>query len=83
MGIYINPPEDAKKGRPIRTGSFTEMHLQLRSGEVIVGLYDRLIFKLAPLISSANDLAEFEDQYKRGELVSHAFYAVSKDLIKK
>ena len=78
MGIYLNPPEDAKKGRPIRAGSFAEMNLQLRSGEVLVGLYDRLMFKLAPYIPDAKELEEFESQYRRGEMISHDFFAVKR-----
>jgi hypothetical protein len=78
MGIYLNPPEEARKGRPIRSGSFAEMACNLMPGEVLVGLYDRLLFKLAPYIPDAIELDEFERQYREGHLVSHEFYAVNK-----
>ena len=78
MGIYLNPPEMVKNGRRINFGSFAQMESKLLPGEVLVGLYDRLIFKLAPYIPDARELEEFESQYRRGDLVTHDFFAVEK-----
>lgn len=78
MGIYLEPPEAARNGRRIATGSFVSMNAQLMSGEVLVGLHDRLLYKLAPYIPDAAELEEFEKQYRSGNLVSHEFYAVPK-----
>lgn len=79
MGIYYNPVSDVPKiGRVISGTTFDELSSQLNSGEVLVGVYDRLIFKLAPYIPDAKELEEFESQYRRGDLISHAFYAVPK-----
>ena len=79
MGVYLNPPEKARDGRKIPTGSFSDMSCRLVPGEVLVGLYDRLIFKLAPCIPDARELEEFERQYREGHLVSHDFFAVPKE----
>ena len=79
MGKYLNPPTRAVEGRRIPTGSFSDMSRHLLPGEVLVGLYDRLVFKLAPCIPDARELEEFERQYREGHLVSHDFFAVPKE----
>lgn len=76
MGDYVNPPTKVQSGRPISPGNFQQMAAQLRPGEVLVGLYDRLIFKLAPIIPDASELEAFESQYRAGHLVSRAFFAM-------
>ena len=77
MGRYFNPVQDLPTvGRRLMTGDFQAMATQLRTGEKILGLYDRGVFKLAPVIDDAKELEEFESQYCRGMLLSHAHYAV-------
>lgn len=80
MGTYFNPPEKVREvGRPLGSNpNFRDLNVHLLPGEVLVGLYDRLIFKLAPYIPDAKELEEFESQYRAGMLVSHEFFAVPK-----
>jgi hypothetical protein len=80
MGDYLNPPMKAREiGRSLGfNADFNSLSRRLLPGEVLVGLYDRLIFKLAPMIPDAKELEEFESQYRSGHLVSHEFFAVPK-----
>jgi hypothetical protein len=43
---------------------------------VLVGLFDRLIFKQAPIITNEEDFNDFMKQYFTGMIISFAFYAV-------
>lgn len=76
MGEYINPPTMVKNGRIILEGTFEHMKMMLRPGEILVGLYDNLSFKLAPVIYNKEELEEFERQYREGWFVTHKFYAI-------
>ena len=49
---------------------------RLNTGYVLVGLFDRAIFKLAPIITNEEDFNNFMEQYSKGMLISFAFYAV-------
>ena len=48
----------------------------LNTGYVLVGLFDRLIFKQAPIITNEEDFNDFMKQYYKGMIISFAFYAV-------
>jgi len=56
---------------------------QLEDDEVLIGLFDRIIFKMAPLIHSQEDFNEFWAQYVSGDLISYKFYAVPNEVIEK
>lgn len=78
MGYYLNPANKVPSvGRQIHgAASYNEAVASLRSGEVLVGLYDRVIFKNAPWLHSKSEWEEFEQQYRSGAFVSKAHFAV-------
>ena len=80
MGQYHDPETIIKVGRKLNDvypSQFDALSAQLMSGEKLVGLYKRIgMFKLAPYIPNASELAEFEDQYERGYLHREGFFAV-------
>lgn len=77
MGTYIKPPDSVKeKGRSIQGHSYAALVAQLNDGEVLVGLYDRYMFKNAPHLDSEAEYNEFEDQYRHGIVKCEGFYAV-------
>lgn len=56
--------------------SFCKM---LRPGERLVGVFDRLMYKCAPVINDQDDFDNFYDSYRRGLFVSADYYAVPED----
>jgi hypothetical protein len=78
MPIYIQPAKAAEIGRPISMGyrsGLDGLKANLKTGEVVVGLYDRLIFKLAPVLTDADEFQNFEEQYNSGMIVRREFFA--------
>lgn len=78
MGYYLNPPEKVVSvGRYIEFSSgYAAAARQLRKGEVLVGVFDRIIFKRAPWLHSEREWREFFDQYGSGMSVNAGVYAV-------
>jgi hypothetical protein len=56
--------------------NFNYYNNRLNTGYVLVGLFDRLIFKQAPIITKEEDFNDFMEQYSKGMIISFAFYAV-------
>jgi hypothetical protein len=79
MGHYLNPADKVSNvGRRLHDAlTFADAVRQLRSGEVLVGLYDRGIFKVAPWLHSAGEWSEFEGQYGAGAFLSKQHFALS------
>lgn len=83
MGNYLNPPEKIKEvGRPISGSNYNDLTRQLRAGEILVGLFDRGIFKIAPHLYSPEEFDEFDRQYMSGMLISRYFFAASEAVFK-
>ena len=83
MGRYFNPINDLKYCNIIEGEDYIELKKKLKDKEVLVGLFDRVKFKNAPLIDSQEEFNTFWEQYKIGVLVSYQFYAVPYELAKK
>ena len=49
---------------------------RLNTGYVLVGLFDRLIFKQTPILTKEEDFNDFMKQYSMGMIISFTFYAV-------
>ena len=79
MGYYLNPPDSVNRlGRCLTGSDFGLLTGQLRGDEMLVGLYDRLIFKNAVHLYCAEEFEAFEKAYRAGQMVSHDFFAVKK-----
>ena len=80
MGQYHDPDTITKVGRKLNNSypsKFDALSAQLQPGEKLFGLYQRIgMFKLAPYIPEASELAEFERQYDSGHLRREGFFAV-------
>jgi len=80
MGQYHDPDTITTVGRKLNAvypHKFETLSAQLMAGEKLVGLYKRIgMFKIAPYIPHAAELAEFETQYEQGYLHHEGFYAV-------
>ncbi len=83
MGQYHDPDTITSVGRKlidVYPSKFDALSAQLKPGEKLVGLYQRIgMFKLAPYIPHAAELAEFEAQYDQGLLHREGFFAVKSD----
>ena len=80
MGTYFQPVAELPTvGRRLNFSKYGELVASLKPGERLYGLYDRLIFKLAPHLFSEDEFEAFESQYRSGSLVSHWFYAVTEE----
>ena len=83
MGKYFNPVTDLPtKGRPLRTYSETwaEIHTKVNKGEVLVGLFDRGLYKAAPLLETEKEFTYWMEQYKQGMWIDVEFWAVPCDV---
>ena len=82
MGKYFNPASKEAlmaAGRKLEGASnenFESYKKLLKNDEVLVGLFDRLIFKVAPVIPDADEYEEFMKQYRVGQFISYDFFAV-------
>jgi hypothetical protein len=50
---------------------------QLRTGEKLIGYYDRMVYKKAPYLPDERKFNDFEDQYKAGAFFSREFFAIN------
>lgn len=75
MGYYTNP-SDMAAARKLDNGTYDDLKAQLLEGELLGGLYDRVIFKNAVLLDSPMEYNEFEKQVAGGILERIGFYAV-------
>jgi len=79
MGNYYNPPDNVKTvGRRLLSTTYPKLVAELRDGEALVGLYDRIVFKNAPHLFSQAEFYEFETQVGQG-LQREGFFAVCKN----
>ena len=81
MGNYYNPPDDVKRiGRPLRgSGDYANLIRQVGTNEVLVGLYDRIMFKNAPYLDCEAEFQEFQKQVDAGIIFLDGFFAVPKE----
>ena len=82
MGKYYNPVQDIESGRVGRRivvypQTYEAAAKELRDGESLFVLCDRLIFKLAPYIPNQDEWDEFYNQYRMGMLLCFQPYALS------
>jgi hypothetical protein len=80
MGKYFNPANkealDAAGRNLIKQDSFADYKKLLQAGEVLVGLFDRGIFKNAPVLPDEAEYEEFMKQVRSGTLKWLGFFAV-------
>ena len=81
MGKYFNPPNDeslVKAGRKLDYDSrnYSNLKALLKEGEILVGLFDRGINKVAPFLPDKSEYEEFMKQYRSGQFIDVDFYAV-------
>ncbi len=70
-------------GRPLSGSSYPELSAQLQRGERLVGVFDRLTYSDAPIITSEQDFNRYYKDYTSGLVMYTIFYAVDEDDIKK
>jgi hypothetical protein len=83
MGKYFNPATkealmaSGRKLDPMyNIKDYDSYKKLLKDDEVLVGLFDRAIFKVAPVIPDADEYEEFMKQYRAGQFISFDFFAV-------
>lgn len=79
MEAYINPAESVKVvGRRLngKNNDYDAFIGQLRDGEQLYGLYDRLVFKVAHNVMDKDEFDSFYKSYYSGAFVSVEYYAV-------
>ena len=60
MGFYLNPHEIVKTiGRPIKGNGFAELMSEVKSGEALVGQFQRPMFKNTVVLYNENEFQEF------------------------
>jgi hypothetical protein len=81
MGRYANPPLAVKaQGRALSGSSYTSLSEQLRPGEMLFGLFDQIILKVAPLLDSKDEFNWHYGAYEEGQYVNVSFYALSPEV---
>ena len=81
MTTYINPADKISAiGTILRSGDLPGLR-QEAGYNFVVGVYDRGIFRVAPVLANKEDFAEFERQYNQGAFISRKFYAIGADKI--
>lgn len=80
MGYYFNPPDELKqRGRLLYDHpNFHDMTKQLKADELLIGLYDRALYRAAPHLFSAGEFAAHEQVYNTGQAIHRSFYALSR-----
>lgn len=81
MGYYANPDTVLKQGRKLESSTYGELIEELNEGELLVGVYDRIIFKNAPHLYSPDEFQEFEKQVNGFSMKRMGFYAVTEDIL--
>jgi hypothetical protein len=79
MGYYYDPPQELPKvARLIRGNEYEQLKAQLEDGERLFGHYDRPFqgFQNAVWLFSAEEMEEFESQYRGGKIDFLGFYAM-------
>ena len=75
MARYLNPPDKITEvGRRLTAIAYDDLLRQLRNGEVLVGLYDRYVFKNAVWLDSREEYEHFEE-HSQGYCSRVGFYA--------
>ena len=82
MGVYVNPPLKVRDvGRRLTGATYLQLCEQVRTGEVLIGLFDRGIFFNAPHLFSQEEFNEFDRQNRQGVFLSAAYYAVPHEVV--
>ena len=84
MARHLDPPDKITKvGRCLYVNAYDDLLRQLRNGEVLVGLYDRYIFKFAVWLESREEYEHFEKQDSLGQCSRVGFFAAPSDVFLK
>lgn len=77
MGYY-NPPQEVEiVGRRLEGKTYEELIAQLQPGELLFGLYQKPLFKLAPHIYSQTEFEKLKNQVYDRVVKRIGFYAVN------
>ena len=82
MGIYFNPQDGVKVGRPLNGRAYVELRTELKEGEYLFGLYDRYMFKNAPWLFDQQEFDEFDRQVRQGTIKFEGFFAIPESELK-
>jgi hypothetical protein len=58
--------------------NFEHMQRSVAQDEYLIGVYDKLIYRFAVIITSKETLNTFNNQYKLGMLTGRKFYSIPK-----
>ena len=78
MGRYFYPLYNLTNCRKLNGCKYNELVKQLYLNEILVGLFDRVEFNIAPFIESEDEFNNFWNQIIDGDIVSYEFYATKK-----
>ncbi len=79
MSQYYNPVSDVTEGRvgrPLHTSNYNQAVRQLRTGEHLYALGDRLIFKQVVCVDEKSEFDDYYGQYSAGHLVRFQLFAL-------
>lgn len=78
MGKYFNPVDELPNvGKKIYGSSWDNLKRQVPSNSYLIGLFDRIVLKVAPYLHSENEFNAFNSQYMNGMFISRDFYIIS------
>ena len=72
LGRVLRPPDGLKT-------HIATLQKMLRPGEVLVGYYDAMWRKIAPVLKRQDEVDEFYRQYASGHFVWMAYYALPEE----
>ena len=78
MKCYNTPEKVPKLGRELKAGTYQELILQLREGELLFGLYDCGAYMTAPCIDGEDDIGQYEAYSRKGRAQHLGFYALDR-----
>ena len=70
-------------GRPLSGSTYKELRDQILPGENLVGVFDRMVYSEAPLITSEHEFDRYYKDYTSGLVMFVLFYAVKNEDIYK
>ena len=82
MGMYFPRPDDVKSGqvgRELTARSYDAARRELRSGEHLYLLGDKLVRHIAVCVDDENEFTHFVEQYNRGMLMSYRLVALNEE----
>lgn len=70
-------------GRPLTGSTYAELKEQVLPGENLVGVFDRIVYSEAPVLTNEQEFERYYKEYKSGLVMFALFYAVKNEDVQK